>query len=269
MKVYSREKLLETIASQERVAAGNFTFQHTVGLVFRKEERFPIASGVLISIKDKKFIITAAHNLNTALEDLFIISHDSPNSQTPKILRVGKSDRVDIGYLEINISEMKEFKRSFLTLDDCEFDYFSQAEDWLCITGFLDQMKSIKVNQSLKVFWFEGSGLTIWCDPIDFEKWRIKDLKKEDHLILKYPQEGLIFERNIEGPPPHPGGLSGGGIWKVPINPDSSGEIWHTGRVKLVGIEHGWAPDYKQISGSKIKAFLELINRDYPKLIGD
>lgn len=259
----STEKLTQ-IALHERQAAGNFTFDFTVG-IFSLKLPCPNGTGVLTNICGRKFVITAAHVLDLINPQfMFLTSSPTPTLESPKILKSGRCNNgIDIGYLEISLEGLQHFKKRFLTLDQIEYSYLPKNTDWLCLTGFPNVIKSIQQNFLERTFFIEGNALSLWCDYVSPDQWRVRKWDSRKNLVIYYPEEGYLFEKEKHIKNPHPGGISGCGMWKVPINPNNLDSLWDPNQIRLIGIEHCWDSKERQICSTKIEYFLDLVKQDY------
>jgi hypothetical protein len=62
-----------------------------------------------------------------------------------------------------------------------------------------------------------------------------------------------------------PQGLSGGGIWMLPIDA-SDGTLWVSNRAVLAGIQTGYIPESRVLCGNRIVPWIRLMAKDHPEL---
>lgn len=65
-----------------------------------------------------------------------------------------------------------------------------------------------------------------------------------------------------------PHGMSGGGIWMLPVGADSE-SLWIPSQAVLAGIQTGYIPSRKVLCGNSLRPWIELMRIDHPELRPD
>ncbi|MEN6468215.1 MAG: hypothetical protein ABFD45_04595 [Smithella sp.] len=63
---------------------------------------------------------------------------------------------------------------------------------------------------------------------------------------------------------PEPFGLSGGGLWALPIT--QQGELWTPDNAMLIGIEKSWFSKSQMVRCTQMQHWLRCVANDYPDL---
>lgn len=92
--------------------------------------------------------------------------------------------------------------------------------------------------------------------------------------IDQVPDDQIVFsfERNGIGPDgpgelPVPRGMSGGGIWHVPLREDPAEEVWNPGRMRLGGITIEYVDARREAKGVPLREWLRVLGADLPELL--
>jgi len=235
----------------------------------KNNELEQIGSGVLLKIKEKGFLLTAAHVSDWSKEgNLCIptmngieeISGYWTSILAPKGLGRAK-DKIDISYylldddLKNNIHQDFNFLRRnecWLTDNLCEGDIYT-------FTGFpLTKAKRINRNEfSSELFSYTGeAAIQKKYENLEFEK----DTNIIVNFCIKKAVDPMSGRKMM---PPHPKGISGGAIFRWPKNIEE--KIEKIGR-SLVGIGHTYIKKHQCLIGTKLSLYFQLIANNHPEL---
>lgn len=248
------------VADGQQVASGHYADEHTVALLLKDGEALDIGSGVLLSLNNRVFIATAAHNIKKLnSENIYVVANKTPTFKKLKIIRTGTHSVLDVGYLEIDPNELENIDKRLLSYSELELNYNPKDSDWLCLGGFPCEYAKI-IHRTSDNILIEGGAFTLWFEPVKISDWSLPEWKVNSHVILEYEEYGRNLQTGVRQKNPKLEGYSGGGVWRSPINPPK-GEVWKSSLMKLVSIETGY---YKnQIASVKIENILDLIKSDY------
>lgn len=239
--------------------------EHTVPIYRCIEGGVPIAhgSGVLLRIAGVPFLLSCAHVLQDAAQPNTMLFVDGPVGGALIPLRGTEFHRttepgVDLGFalLTTSIRDALSHKK-FLGLEDVEPDPVVQ-EGWYSVLGF-------PVETTKRVPGAIGSVPFSFSTPL--YSGRLDDHIDGFTIALKFDTREIVDETGIPQRTPHPGGISGCGIWRLygfgrrAIRP----EDWSADDIKLVGIQHGFIAN-KAMKGTLVTHAVGCIARAYPEL---
>src|SRR3990167_6924917 len=136
--------------------------------------------------------------------------------------------------------------------------------DWVCVTGLPEEYIPRKLAEKLII---KGGCIILWCTPLDPDILDIQPkLNRNKDIALDYPETAESLESGQEVNNPNPEGLSGSGVWLVQPNPKEN--IWHPELFHLIGIQRAWNSKKRILKATQIKLWLDLIEKDYPRLSG-
>ena len=243
---------------------GNKAFNCTCQLFYKAK---PIGSGVFIEIDNNNYLVSAAH----VLEPEFVEKMTIPNGEflieiqgTLVVTEIPKGgeredDKIDLGIVKLTEDCSKEIENRFrfLTITDIDSEHVELKSHQYMFCGYPVETTIVK-NMEMAI------------NPTPL-KVRTKILRKEFQKIPAYTTGSkwiLDFDRsrqfNIskqeEESPPHPKGVSGAGLWTIPVNPNIP--IKDTDS-KLIGI----MTDYFEqgdnaVCATNIKLVLEIIKKE-------
>ena len=85
-----------------------------------------------------------------------------------------------------------------------------------------------------------------------------------DKLLLDYARRGIAASDVLDLP--HPGGVSGGPIWSIPILERNDKQLWTLDKFRLVSIVTHYLPSSHRLQGVPIQHWLQLVLGDHPEL---
>ncbi len=224
-----------------------------------EEER--IGSGVCIEIGSRLFVATAAHNFNSIKRGGKSIPFPA-NGSTDNPLRViaykyGESDTPgvpDLGWIEIDPSFPATTGLTGISLALIEPYHNPIADGDYEVIGMVGLMNQIT---------FTGDHRNIAINLVVYNTSpREKPNPADADLYFDYGKSALSSRGLVQMP--HPGGMSGGGIWLIP--PDDPTRLWSTGDFRLVGITTHFLDVSRRIRCSPMQEWLKILQTDCPEL---
>jgi hypothetical protein len=221
-----------------------------------------IGAGVLIEIKDRLFVATAAHCMPQngfciVDEKGFPYPYRGPGVVTD--CRHKPHPQIDIGYLELDKTDQERLRalnRSYCSLSQLSTDAISHG-GMVHVLGY--PVDTIVRDHQTRTF-----NLSKMAFGSPFQ------VPVGDYLTLNYPLMGWRHsvsdtEWEEQKFPTTPNGFSGGGWWV--FHRPAPGELFNPAKhVKLVGIQSSWNFVHRVVNGVPIIRLLELIHEDYPDL---
>ena len=237
----------------------------TIGIIIDQGEIAPgVGTGVLIRIGDRQFIATVSHNLDN-LDKLSFLSSALLKKDATKmpIVRSGRNKRLDVGYIEVPPD--REFAgRTAIGLDRIA-TAGTLLHEGCYLFGYPVELRTL--DREPKVVGHDPAlmfTMPLKGDDLPEVPWDSRRANEMEDLFMRYDRRETCFDiapqcrENL----PHPGGMSGGGVW-LAFKPE--GAIWSAEDMKLVAIQSHWLKDCYARS-TLIGHWLELIHDDYPDL---
>lgn len=262
--IWDKESKIRIVGNEERRAAGEAAWRHSVILFMNKTAGPKVGSGVLVQLNSHYFVATAAHNIANCSASQIIIAHeDQYSTHRPAIINMNATpgndnDKIDVGYIEIDIATARTFTKDFLTEGRLEKNYDHCKDDWACMAGCPAELVPQEPAKRGHLF---GNAITIWCDPCLRAEWP-EDVDEQRDIVLDYTKKGIFLEAGREIKNPNPEGFSGAGIWRVPPNP-TEGSVWSPESSKLIGLQKSWLPRSRKLFGTQIPYWLNFVSSDY------
>jgi hypothetical protein len=261
------EKSQAILASATNSALSNFALRHSVGLgLYRDRNYIENASGTLFKIESHYFIATAAHCIKRLdLASIRVAYSESKYSDQFTLAKKGtlggeKNDPYDVGYLELDRRVVERTPAEFLTLDQIGLDY-DLEESLVFLFGFPSEIA--RKNEAIEQRRFRLRSLGLLTLMSQAESW--PDCVNHDiDLVLMYPEQAVLGHERRHHSVPHPGGISGGGIWIY--NPNLASPLVGAHNARFIGIQKSWFEPHRVAIGNKVISFLRLLARDYPDL---
>lgn len=220
----------------------------------------PYASGVLIFIFDRFFMITASHVLGTEnLENLGILIDSTFTILNGKVVfskssKEDDSDQADIAVWELakEVVVVLQSKFTFLDIKHIDINHTTLTDSPYLLIGFpVNRTKIIKTLKKVKSHPF------IFTTKASNKEYTQLNCNKNINIVLDYEKEKILGVKTKgvhSGPDPY--GISGSGIWCFPklIYEDVTKV-----EPNLIGISHTWVKGQNVIIGSKMNIINELI----------
>jgi hypothetical protein len=194
----------------------------------------PHGTGVLFEIGDTVFILTAAHVLDVTSNELLLVSP----RESGDYVKLNGMDRYvskEKGRVDIGIVRLAGLVQTQI-LQDREATKLSELDiepivpnGVYAILGYPVELCELEANSSDRV------SKAIFYPTIPHPDGFI-DPAEDISIALQFQFDCVDIDGNA-GKAPHPGGVSGCGIWKLSDTFDISAG-WRPSNIRLVGIEH-------------------------------
>jgi hypothetical protein len=205
---------------------------------------------------------TAAHNFQDVPNGgRFRLFSASSSTETPLTAlawnhgNYGKPGTLDAAWLEIDRQSASENKLAGVSLDRVD-PYHESDPDRIEyeVVGFPIELHTLERTETRNLY---------RATPIVYNTHLGRGAKLgDDELLLDYSGTAETDDGTVKLP--YPGGMSGGGIWSVPIFEDE--EIWSAAKFNVVGITTHYLPSSGQLRGSRMHHWLRLVHDDVPEL---
>jgi len=217
-------------------------------------------SGVLLAIGELRFLITAEHDILKYRNAGYIPCIAAPRPDVPPTplvadkLYVSDDPLVDIAVFSLVPDTVENLKGDyrFLRLNQVRITPPSNLEGaFFLVTGFpadmqdYDEMGRERVNVAKFVT----------C-PLSGRISDIENFIPEAHIVLGYEKDAKHTSGN-RVPPPRAPGLSGCGIWYLPIPQGMQG--WTQKAIVLYGVQTAWHRQREYVKGTVIGHALAMI----------
>lgn len=218
-------------------------------------------SGVLFRVAERHFMLTCAHDIRK-----HFIKHKLPayigrltEGASPLIhlancpmVRVEKNC-VDLAVIELanDVVEQLRLTNRFISIVEMDLRAVACPACYL-VLGFPSVDTTMdKAGRGVKT-------LGLWYLTVLHrgELNPFSEYNPDIHLVLNYGREALGQDGNPSSVP-HPGGLSGCGIWRV--SNDENWENWKPEDVKLVAIQHRYDGQRDYIMGSWVRLAMQMV----------
>lgn len=230
---------------------------HSVFIVDRDSKE--MGSGVLVSLRDKVFVFSAAHVIRGDID--ISLGLDTPETRFTILNKWIDTDQ-DIGFLEL-----KPFEVQILRVDDSvpfaiggsKKGEIPTKKATLALCGFpVAHKEQRETHTAFPVFYQTVAILAPeqWPEPLN-RKWH----SDYNFLILYGPKRGArmldVEEQPMEPADPH--GLSGSGLWYF----DPETELLERPTYSLVGVQHSYDEFYQVLMGTFIQKLITAISEQY------
>ena len=231
-----------TLTYNEVNALAPHTFKYSVPILqyHSKDENY-VGSGTLVQVGSRFFVATAAHNLTndkTGVPDncLYLgytknVTHEPFPFCGRKPSAGEKEPSIDVDYIEISHKIARSMtEKEFLPLNRIRpFTDFWPTRVFL--TGFPAGIVPLEAARRKK-FHLDAIGyLTETRKPDSSE---CKGNKSTD-IFVDYEETSILVQNQEVITMPKPQGLSGGGLWALPIA--RKGTLWRPSDTTLIGIQ--------------------------------
>ena len=254
----------KTLTDNEVNALAPHTFKCSIAIVqYYSRDKNYVGSGTLIQIGSRFFIATAGHNLTDVPDKslYYVYGEEMVYEQLPFIRRKPLANErepdPDVGYIEVSseiATSMTE--KEFIPLNRIR-PYIAAWPTRVFLTGFPAEM--VQVESALKnKFNLSAIG---YLTEIKMDK--EPDGKSKD-IYIDYELTSVFVEKQLGMEMPEPFGLSGGGLWALPIIDQT--KLWRPSDTTLIGIERSWLKESSCVCCTQIQHWLKLVANDYPDL---
>lgn len=257
-----------------RFQAGKDAYKYTCHIFntgYRVDLPSSWGSGVFVEIDDNFFLFTAAHVVDDRENDIFIgmgtnekhvLKGDWVVSPIPDNL-TRCNDKIDAAVLKLDTEQVGVIQERyvFLSLDEIKLNHtISDIQSYVGV-GFPGEWNycdpyfdSRSLNDRER-----STPLICAASPAPDNVYTESGCHISQNIIVRYDKNDLINRttgENVTGP--HPGGMSGCGLWFFPIQMSDCG----VKEKKLVGILTKWYKRNYWIA-TRIDVFTEIVRRKY------
>lgn len=226
-----------------------------------------VGSGVLVLVSDTVFLLTAAHVVDWSSQGALCIPSNAGivpiegsvvSIETKRGVARSK-DKIDLAYYKLTKSlasnlhqSLWPIERNYLWLTDNTLD-----DDVYTFSGFpVNKSKSKEETVSTELFSYSGHA------AID-EKYENLGYDKDTNIVIDYRIKTSVSPGGVKINPPHPRGISGGGVFRWPK------DVGHRSqelRRSLVGIAHTYLKQHNCLVGTRLDLYYRLIEQNNPHL---
>lgn len=242
--------------------------RHTVAVV--PHEGIELATGVCVRFGEGLWIVTAKHAVNEwGTKNLYFI----PRPPAPLVL----GNTTDISR---NLGTLKAIARIRLPIG-----HYREAADELDLAAFridepmqtmefhvLDPEKTSPssgeqvlifglVAQTMREVTHVPSGETGWAvfpfadwpTPVEYTGSNLLSYSSDLHFLMDFPLATPPQDYDTE-----PGGLSGAGIWRLPLRL-RQGRVWDPREIVLCGVQTSWYREHRLLKATRVEPLVELL----------
>lgn len=258
--------------------------QHSVAYLtgkHRRAEKRDVASGTLIAIGHRVFVVTAGHTIAeqpTRVITLVGARHRKEAFES-EIIRSGKrpDNRPDVGYVEVPTDLPRTLDREPIDLSRVSKRRSGTPGQVAFLFGYPAVWASPDFDHRRRVATVPLRSMTYPNVLLARDEWpsldadasrasRLCDLfmaySIEEELKLTQDERRPQLPETVADRVPSPVGASGGGIWQ---NTPRRRGVWYAD-LTLIGIQSAWSKPNRYIRGVQVFHWLKLIHDDYPDL---
>ncbi len=246
------------LTDNEVNALAPHTFRYSIPIMqyYRRDKNY-VGSGTLIKIGSRFLIATAGHNLAGVPDDCLYYVHSKKMiyEQLPFIRRNPLSNASDPGEADVGYIEMPS--EIAISIEEREFLPLNRIRPFIAtwptrvfLTGFPAEMVPIELATKNKFILSAIGYLT---------ETRMPNQQRDDSMEIL-----VDYERPLGRNMPKPHGISGGGLWALPLA--DRAELWNADDTTLIGIEKSWLETSNCVRCTQIQHWLKLVANDFPDL---
>ena len=226
-------------------------------------------SCTLLKVSERFFVVTAAHVLDAWINTCGYLPNGNVFYELrPRLMfstplpctRNREDDKVDIGFVEIGVSDLPSNIRSlFIDLSDVAVVEHREEKRWFAVIGHpLTKTHTDYGKQHVKV----KKPFTFTSIQSD-QKVREKLDFPADAIVLHFQQSKVFSDDQVMMHAPKPKGISGGAIWELPV---VDNRYLADNKEKLVGIVIEHRCNENALIGTSMKRVLFSLAFHYPDL---
>lgn len=223
-------------------------------------------TGVLLAIGSHHFVVTAGHDLRALSQhgyDPIVLAPSPTEPPVPLLIDrflVSRDETIDIGIYPLHNTPAANLKKSyrFLRLNDLRTTAPTDREGpYFLLTGFPIGQQTTDQDGRRRVDVCRYLTVRYGGDYSAVELFR-----PSSHIVLECSRDSEHASGYV-GAPPHAHGMSGCGIWYVPI--PNGIDAWAKADVRLVGIQTAWCR-HEYYKGTAINHALSMIREWFPEV---
>ena len=227
-------------------------------------------TGVLLAVDDARFIVSASHVLAyDALKDvpLFVpVGVGLAQRIRGDFILSNDDDKVDLGIVRLDdefARKMETFGAQFLRTAQLEFVGANPLPDGgYIVYGYPEEGTALDPNGQ-----FIPVPYQIGCDRYASEP-QPGELENYDptyHRLLDYRRDATNYKTDAKERLPHPGGMSGCGVWHA-YSADDVESGWRPEYARLIAIQSAWYADVPALRVAPIDRIRTAISHLWPEL---
>jgi hypothetical protein len=244
--------------------------QTTTVPVFIEADPAPehIGSGVLVRVGPERFLFTAAHVADFRKKgQLYIGGESYPIRLSGNVFHTvapagdRARDPIDAAVVHLSSDVVANLgDHEFLDIGELDIGSASRVDDYFLVAGFpCTKQRFVQQESTIEAFLYPFVALSKQS-----HSYKAEALDDEHHILLSFNKKEMWRRDLGRVTAPNPYGISGGGIWWLPE---------YTGRTLGMPRLHALATEWhtgsrRQILGTRVGVFLEVIGRDFPVLRG-
>lgn len=224
-----------------------------------------VGTGVYLLMGDRSYLFTAGHVIDHMEEgDLCIPTRHGVQAISggigTSILASGKErsdDRLDLGYIRLDLDHHDERHPQFVHMPGQNIDLACAVQPGdFCSVGGYPLSKGSRTDQSLSSEVYSYVGIAA-----EHSEYKRLGYDPRAHVLVKYYIKKGMFPEGDRVNPPHPRGLSGGGIFRLagtfPIVPQGEPRM-------LIAVMHSYIRRENYFVGTKLSVYLVNLHGRYP-----
>lgn len=224
-------------------------------LLYPRPRQVDVGSSTCIRIEERYLLATAGHNIEDLDHDAQIKVIAPGDEALPLVgrnsVRFQGSSTVDVAWIELHPEAARRSRLRFLHVSQLSRGESDDPETPFYVQGFPSEM--VTVGDDLEAD-PDPSPLGFLTRPIDPSTRGGRHQHGVD-LAVEYAAHGAPESPELPRAP----GLSGGGMWRV--------EAAHRpGGARLVAITRTWYSGRRELCGTAIEHWLQLVYVDFPDL---
>ncbi len=229
--------------------------------------------GILLTVADSAFVLTALHVLRPLLRDNIPMCMGAGSEDSPGVLISNQGvlkadDPIDIALIELRTEQSEEIARSnaYVHSGRClvRRSYGPANLFFVCGIPAQDTLPML----SRRLLHMAAFGFITGQFPADSLQSDCPEYQPDAHLILDYTESNRRDEFGLPIPLPDPRGMSGCGVWLLPALGTTSVENWAFDQLKLVAIAQAYHTRERFMIATRFDSALRLLYRFRPDLRG-
>lgn len=181
-------------------------------------------TGLLVTLNGKYYLASAAHVFDACLHGIELLEpgldgaslSDEVHATRPPAGKSRSEDRLDLGVLPLTETEATAIGRSrFLSLELATADPPPEATVLVLALGYPSRDQ---VHEPATPATHTALAMLMLGEAED-RAYNAVGVKRETHLLLGFRKQ-VMLTNGRRGSPTHPRGMSGGGVWSLPLAQD-------------------------------------------------
>lgn len=224
-----------------------------------------IGTGIYVQLGEKAYLLTAGHVVDfrqhgslciPGIEGIVGLNGGvGGNSLAPNTTR--QNDKFDVAFIRLNDETKAQIHPSFVPLSRQYVDLDGYVPPGTpCSVGGYPITQARRSDSAYQSATYSYVGISA-----DHETYRRLGYDPSMHIVVQYRMKKSVFPEGDRTNPPHPRGLSGGGIFQ--LHPSSFADIERSPRT-LIGSMHTFLKRENCFVGTRTPGHFQLINRRFP-----